>query len=239
MTTLPIFLATTVILFNIGYSELLQRRQGGFPPIGNCTGRDVTSFLATNVTRECSSALFTVIRSINVDSNLATLNPDHVDLYITLCNARCGQKIVDFFVNCGRNVDFELSLCTMREDGTLCYEASVLAMNDTNRAVAECLPVTSSCSNTCRTELQNFRTNLGCCVNSFYNSTGQTFQPRNITTYALWSSCMLQTPGICESTLSAGNGAVSVAQDTLTFSICLLVTILVVKTNSLVIQALP
>lgn len=229
MTTLPIFLATTVILFNTGYSELLQRRQGGFPQIGNCTGPDVMSFLATNVTRECSNALFTVTGSSNVDSNLATLNPDHVDLYVMLCNANCGQKIVDFFVNCGRNVDFELSLCTMREDGTLCYEASVLAMNDTNRAVTECLPVTSSCSNTCRTELQNFQTNLGCCINSFYNSTGLTFQPRNITTYALWSSCMLQPLGICESTLSVGNGAMSVVCDTLTLSVCLLVTILVLK----------
>ena len=228
MTTLPIFLATTVILFNIGYSELLQRRQGGFP-IGNCPRRDVTSFLATNVTRECNSALFTVLGSISVDSNLATLNPDHVDLYVTLCNANCGQKIVDFFVKCGQNADFGISLCTVREDGMLCYQASVLAMNDTNRAVTECLPVTSSCSNTCRTELQNFRTNLGCCVTSFYNSTGQTFQPRNITTYALWSSCMLQPPGICESTLSVGNGAVSVVRDTLTLSVCLLVTILVLK----------
>lgn len=231
MTILLIFLATTVTLFNIGHSELLQRRQGGVPPIGNCPGSVVGNFLVTNVTQACRNALSTLLRNVNVDSNLATLNPDHVDLYITLCNANCGQKIVDFFVKCGRNVDSELSFCTTREDGMLCYEASVLAMNNTNRVAMECLPVTSSCSDTCRTKLQNFRRNLGCCVNSFYNSTGLTVQPRNITTYALWSSCMLQTPGFCASTLSVGNGAVSVVQDTFTLSVCLLVTILVLKTS--------
>lgn len=231
MTTLLIFLATTVTLFNIGHSELLQRRQGGFPQIGNCPGRDVDNFLATNVTQACSIALLTLFSSVTVDSNLATLNPDHVDLYITLCNANCGQKIVDFFVNCGRSVDFELSLCTMREDGMLCYEASVLAMNDTNRVATECLPVTSSCSETCQTELQNFRRNLGCCVNSIYNSTGLAIQPRNVTTYALWSTCMLQIPGFCANTLSVGNGAVSAVRDTFTLSVCLLVAILVLKTT--------
>ena len=232
MTTLLIFLATTVTLFNIGHSELLQRRQGGFPPIGNCPGSEVDNFLATNVTQACSIALSTLLRSVTVDSNLATLNPDHVDLYITLCNnTSCGQKIVDFFVNCGRSVDLELSFCTMREDGMLCYEASVLAMNTTNRVATECLPVTSSCSETCRTELQNFRRNLGCCVNSFYNSTGLTIQPRNVTTYALWSSCMLGTPGFCASTLSVGNGAVSAVRDTFTLSVCVLVAILVLKTT--------
>jgi len=227
--TILIFLAAMMTCFTLaqGYSEPLQKRQGGFGfPVGRCSEQELRNFLTSDVTPECSAALVIVLNDITVNSNLSTLNPNHVDSYVTLCNPPCGQSIVDFLIQCGADAEFGINLCTQREDGTLCYAASVVAMNDTNRAIAECLPTTSACGANCSTELQNFRENLGCCVNSFYN--GSTLPSGGITDYTLWSSCQVQTPGLCMSTLTNDGTAlrVSTVRSMLTVCLSLLATVL-------------
>lgn len=225
--TILIFLAATMTCFPLvqGYSELLQKRQGG-PSFGRCSGQEFINFLMSDVTPECRVALSIVLNDTNVNSDLSTLNPDHVDSYVTLCDPPCGQTIVDFLIQCDADAEFGINLCTQREDGTLCYGASVAAMNDTNRAIAECLPTTSACGANCSTELQNFRENLGCCVNSFYN--GSTLLPGGITEYTLWSSCQVQTPGLCMSTLRDDGTAlrVSIVRGILTVCVSLLAIVL-------------
>lgn len=225
--TILIFLAAmmTCITLAQGYSEPLQKRQGGFS-FGRCSEQEFINFLMSSVTPQCRAALFSVLIDVNVNSNLSIVNPDHVDSYVTLCDPPCGQSIVDFLIQCGADAEFGINLCTQREDGTLCYGASVAAMNDTNRAIAECLPATSACGTNCSTELQNFRENLGCCVNSFYN--GSTLPPGGITDYTLWSSCQVQTPGLCMSTLTDDGTALraSTVRSMLTVCVSLLAMIL-------------
>ena len=227
MKTLPIFLVAMVTCFSLaqGFSELLQKRQGGIS-FGRCSTQEFLNFSMTALTPECRAALFTIQSDITVDSRLSALNPDHVDSYVTLCAPACGQRIVDFIIQCGGDAQFGINFCTQREDGMLCYGASVAAINATNRAVAECLPATSACNANCSTELQNFRDNLGCCANSFYN--GSTLQPENFTAHTLWSSCQVPTPGSCESTLRGGGTAltVSVVRSILTVCVSLLPMIL-------------
>ena len=99
--TILIFLAATMTCFTLvqGYPEPLHKRQGGFGfPVGRCSEQEFSNFLMSDVTPECSAARVIVLNDIIVNSNLSTLNPNHVDSYVTLCDPPCGQSIVDFFI---------------------------------------------------------------------------------------------------------------------------------------------
>ena len=79
--TILIFLAAmmTCITLAQGYSEPLQKRQGGFS-FGRCSEQEFINFLMSSVTPQCRAALFSVLIDVNVNSNLSIVNPDHVDL---------------------------------------------------------------------------------------------------------------------------------------------------------------
>ena len=58
-----------------------------------------------------------------------------------------------------------------------------------------------TCSSSCRSKLEQTRRDLGCCVNFFNQSTSDKYN-RRLLSYTLWDLCDVNTPGVCDNTVS-------------------------------------
>ena len=68
------------------------------------------------------------------------------------------------------------------------------------------------CTNLCRVALQQFKLNVGCCLNSYYNISFISAYDSNsqYTDAGLWSACSVSPPSFCQaSTLTLGSVATS------------------------------
>ena len=133
-----------------------------------------------------------------------------------ICNPNIGQRFVDIALDCNSytsNARRFVGLCSRNENGRFCFESQHLSFNYTNAVESNCPSLSSylnyECSDSCRVALQNFKSNIGCCLNSLFNISAD--DSRNKYNRAgLWSACSVSPPSICQaSTLTLGSGTTS------------------------------
>ena len=149
----------------------------------------------------------------------------NVHFFSRFCEPKFGQPFVDTHFDCGMDMlaSIYVDLCSFSESGELCIVA-VMNQTDENRVEAimsvsnqgpnalntvcpnpEEVSGDLNCSSSCQSTLQNIREELGCCFNTYFNSSNRTIvDPIPYASYDLWSSCGVETLGLCESTLSSG-----------------------------------
>jgi len=121
-------------------------------------------------------------------------------------NATIGQQLLDVFASCGFNDEAQRKEeeCGRNETGRFCYE---LRENSTltgfaNSVVFNCGSSATFCDFSCNSSLQQLRDNTGCCANFLLTDAyvrdrfGRQRNPN------LWSTCSLQRPNNCPSSLS-------------------------------------
>ena len=117
-------------------------------------------------------------------------------------NSSVGQQLLDVYVGCGSN-DLALRVeqkCGRNEAGGFCYE---LRFNNTltqraSSVVSNCFRSRSAfCDISCNNSLQQLRDSTGCCANYLLTNARQGQQLRGDP----WSTCGLQPPNNCSSTL--------------------------------------
>ncbi len=127
------------------------------------------------------------------------------EIYRAFCS--CGDDLYEAVRECLANsgyAEFFDGLCATNEGGTTCYNAVIDYTGNSNSA---CDNVSSTCSTSCKTALDNDRDMLGCCINSLLNSSifAGTFDQFS---YELWVACDLDTPGFCTGAFSSGTALV-------------------------------
>ena len=123
------------------------------------------------------------------------------------CDPDCGQPFVDAYFACDLEglAQYTIGLCGTNEDGDRCGDIVDNIIAVLSPAEDVCLPRSSVCSIRCRNALETASDAVGCCVNIF-NTTEFEEDIGNplIDEFALWSSCGVDTPGFCPSTLTSG-----------------------------------
>ena len=135
------------------------------------------------------------------------------------CDPNYGQRIVDIYLNCNGNSNYtsdarrSVRSCSSNENGRFCYEfgAPQLFFNYTQPLRSNCPNLSSysnyECTDLCRVALQNFKSNVGCCLSSYYNIS--VYDRSNFyNNPGLWSACSVSPPSFCQaSTLTLSSVA--------------------------------
>ena len=66
---------------------------------------------------------------------------------------------------------------------------------------------TQTCPSNCRTAIEQFRDASGCCLNNLDNLTAAGGGASIVTSYGLWKTCGVSSPGFCNSTLMAASAS--------------------------------
>ena len=110
------------------------------------------------------------------------------------CTSGVTQNLIDAALYCG-DTRLELTLesataCFRSESGAFCGSFSTLIMEQ--KFQENCLEVffTKKCVPKCRTQLEDVREKLGCCINAHFNSS---FSPFYFD-YNLWNLCSVPLP---------------------------------------------
>ena len=118
------------------------------------------------------------------------------------CSAGYAQGVIDIALRC-RNETAARSTsisCARNEDGETCAVATLRLSSDSTQSsnAAQCFGAVSSgfCPSACRSFLQTARSRLGCCINTYVNTT---YSPvynayRNFVDYRLWNLCNVDLP---------------------------------------------
>ena len=117
-------------------------------------------------------------------------------------NSRCNQSsflsIAELLVN----------LCSVDANGSPCgltELSDTIGIGDLN---SDCATSNVSCTLKCTKRINNARDMYGCCLNSIWFN-GSTPSPPGLS-YNVWKSCRIETPGVCESSLSLRGTAMSI-----------------------------
>ena len=118
---------------------------------------------------------------------------------------RCGQPLVDFLFTCGEQgealAELFIIFCGLNENNNFCVELVNNTAPIIFAAVTCPLQNDGVCPSGCDSILLDLRDTFGCCLNTLFN--GTQFGTFDIVSNDLWSSCNVETPGFCESTLSS------------------------------------
>ena len=190
--------------------------------LGTCSRSQAANILA-DYPQDCLSQF----RNLDV-SNI--MNEDAARLtarYRIICQPRCGNPILTFYNRCGlsRYGHAARGICTRNDAGRFCYEEFDTLLPNDRRVVSECISRRSFvCSTSCRNALVTLRRDNGCCINilnsTLFSGSGNTY---STTSYNLWSSCGVGTPGFC----SLQTSSLSSAKSTTFVKVFLLLTFVV------------
>ena len=190
--------------------------------LGTCSRSQVQNILA-DYPRDCSSQFQNLVVSNIVNEDAARVTAT----YRILCQPRCGNPIITFYNRCGlsRYSHVTRGVCTRDDTGRFCYEEFGTLLPNDRRVVSECISRrTFVCSTNCRNALITLRRDNGCCLNilnsTLFRGSGNTY---STTSYNLWSSCGVGTPGFC----SLQTSSLSSAKATVFVKVLLLLTFVV------------
>lgn len=170
--------------------------------------------LSTSVTLNLQglSELSSFIHTLKEASNeFATRSKRQVDpvtilqcnsaVLVTECDSGLSQGIANIYAQCGRN---ELAAvvangCAKSDSGQPCTQGIIDTILSFRNILLYCIDnllPNVSCSSQCRTALETIQSELGCCINAFYNDTriSSTFIPYFTD---LWWKCGLEDVGTC------------------------------------------
>jgi hypothetical protein len=160
-----------------------------------------------------------LVRRQTTESDESTFTPEdeafcQAQLGAVLCSTGTRQGLIDAELRCGRDrgikqAQIDANACARNERGQYCSSAlSLFELGGVRRSdiIRNCSGVltSNSCPTACRTQLENFRSTLGCCFNAYVNgSLTRRTSYRTILDYRLWNLCNVPLP-----TESCGNGPI-------------------------------
>lgn len=111
------------------------------------------------------------------------------------CSLGVAQSLIDADLYCGDTTNLERDLnsaeeCFRSESGALCGSFSTLIMEQ--KFEENCFESfnTKRCVPKCRTQLEDIREKLGCCINAYFNRSSSSFYFN----YNLWNLCGVPLP---------------------------------------------
>ena len=167
----------------------IQPRQSS--AFGSCTAQQVRNIYA-GYPSDCARALQSA-SSIDMTDAQGVAS-----LYSTACIPRCNRALARFYFECGFETlgEMFIQLCSTNANNQRCYNLIGTLGTDAARVHSSCPTSGSSCPSSCRSSIQTFRNNAGCCVNVFNNS-AFTAELIAADDNHLWVSCSVETPGFC------------------------------------------
>ena len=123
------------------------------------------------------------------------------------CSSGLAQNAVDFLLSCGETADsnFELSsiisMCSKSESGASCtsLSRSITEQNFEENCGSDIFNV-NSCPPKCRSRLEDLKSSLGCCINSYLN---RPFSSSRYFNNYVWNLCGVPLPPMdCEDGLT-------------------------------------
>lgn len=125
------------------------------------------------------------------------------------CMPSVGQPLVNVLLQnkCSIFPTFITDVCATNANGQHCVE--VLAFDLIAGSSADpmllslsdnCAGLVDTCSPSCHSAITNIADTYGCCVN-IYNSTETGVQLSSLS-YSLWNACRVDSPGVCNSSLT-------------------------------------
>ena len=147
-----------------------------------------------------------------INGNLTLL--DIADCTLTFYDSFCSymaQKLIEIDLSCGSDPDdvrSTASECARSESGDFCVTAfNKFDLVETVQMNLErsCSAVVASnfCPSTCRSLLEDFRSRLGCCINTYINGTDGPILYQPYVSYRLWNLCGVPLPAAdCENGLT-------------------------------------
>lgn len=197
MKALIIILTTTVAVAIAGVPAFIHSPhvRNVETLIGECSFDDIERLFQT-YPRECNAAYESLGEALNMEEvDQARIRA----AYSTICSSACKEPVLDFREACQalQLTDRIIHACAQTSEQTACIVE--LFRNNGTEVVAKCRSVTAigNCNDACRTAVQRFKADLGCCVNSLFNVSTYGFQIMNVSDYRLWSACGVDTPGYC------------------------------------------
>ena len=116
------------------------------------------------------------------------------------CSTGITQGFIDADLICGRDrgiqqAQIDANACARNERGQYCSSALSLFDLRRNDIIGNCslIDTSSACPTTCRTQLEQFSSSLGCCINAYVNSSINS-DYRRIVDYRLWNLCDVPLP---------------------------------------------
>ena len=127
-----------------------------------------------------------------------------------ICEPRCGQPIVNFYIRCGSagTATAFVRRCGTNSMGTRCMDRSVdtaltTRSNEIGMACRGTILSGDECTTECRNTITNVRQSLGCCLN-LMDTTAITNIVNRVYNRQLWEQqCGVDLPPECPSSLSA------------------------------------
>jgi hypothetical protein len=121
------------------------------------------------------------------------------------CSTGITQGFIDAELSCNRatsggieQAQLDANACARNEHGQYCVLALSMFEDAVRRdhVVGNCSGVvtSNSCPIACRTQLEDFRSKLGCCINAHVNSSVYYGYQRTILDYRLWNLCNVSLP---------------------------------------------
>ncbi len=165
--------------------------------VGSCQTEQLGEIFE-DITESCGEALLTVttVQSLETPEGFSALK--------SLCKRRCGRILTTFTDTCGfpfLGQRFRTVCASNDED--LCLSLS--QENNGSLILALCgLTPTVSCSAECRDALEEFRSNLGCCVQTLFNSSVFGLDLLPIASHQLWSVCGVESVELCADPFGGG-----------------------------------
>ena len=159
---------------------------------GSCTEEQFNDFLR-NYPPSCIDVLY--------DLYDYTSDPN----YEGLCTPTCVDPLIEFFLQCNFTVEGEglKAVCGRNEYGILCIQEIDDHQDEIETAQQLCYDkrdnVNQTCSGECSNALRTMMNDFGCCVENIFNTTnalGQEAGFQDLSAYALWNNCGLDTESL-------------------------------------------
>ena len=169
------------------------------PPSSICN----INALISQLTTACKSAA-ELLDTDNVTYLLSNDGMSHIE---TFCTADCAGNLLEFDKQCPYFFrmldDYIRGLCSMNSDFRC---ALSLTVNDGSKVYSKCFEQNTSrnsCPSHCENALIEFLSEIGCCINTYYNDT-YSFPARNeipgrdqVVNPELWDRCAVSYPTEC------------------------------------------
>ena len=194
---------------NVIIEKLIKRQIDG-----QSNGTNETDFCSdyyiSTIFQLLNSSCLDAIVNLNVANKAYAASLEAVRDIATVCRGDCGGVFLDFAQLCPEFSphisEYLHGICLFNSHSERC--AFSVTRNNGSRVYQKCFVETDStrqCHSSCRNSLIDFRADIDCCINSFYNATYSFFQSLQYhlpnLNYSinplLWETCGLSYPSKC------------------------------------------
>ena len=184
--------------FSPAFLHHLKRQE--LQQFGKCSLEETQDIFA-DYPDQCYSSFSSLREAIESGSEDETV---YQDIYSQLCSLECTDQVKTFSETCEASEYTEpiLHACDSNSDtGDFCLAA--LHKNGGTQAAINCYSAlaTGECSETCSGSLEQLKTDLGCCVNTLFNTSTYGLDRLNVASHKLWTMCQVGELPQCDNPL--------------------------------------